>query len=265
MTTHALAGLPRSGSTLLANILNQHPDVHVSGTSVLFGCIQAVSGVLSNSPEVVSDLANIPDAYQNRFIPALQGLMSGWYSARTEAVIIDKSRAWITRPALLQEVSPGAVLIACVRDPRDVVVSIIRRDRQTSAFGSDLGLAVQDMTAKLMDPDGMVGGPIHHIESALHSQVPVIWVRYETLVVSPESVVGRVAKSLGLSGHEWDFDDVQNSSTDLDAVYRGKFPHDGSGPVVAPDRSRDDIISPALSARIASAYPLFMHTFGYQE
>ena len=221
--------------------------------------------MLSNSPEVVSDLANVPDAYNGRFIPALRGLMDGWYSARPEPVIIDKSRAWITRPALLEEVSPGAVLIACVRDPRDVVASIIRRDRETAAFNTDLGVAVQDMVAKLIDPDGMVGGPIHHIESALHSNTPIVWVRYETLVASPEVVVDRVAKALSLNDNEWDFNNVENVSTDLDAVYRNKYPHDGSGAVKPVDTSWGDVLSPALASRIAAGYPLFMHTFGYGE
>lgn len=111
----------------------------------------------------------------------------------------------------------------------------------------------------------MVGGPIHHIESALHSHLPVAWVRYETLAVTPEAVVDRLAKALSLPEHEWDLENVENVSTDLDAVYRGKYPHDGSGPIQAGDSSWGDVLSPALAARIAGSYPLFMHTFGYQE
>jgi sulfotransferase len=265
VTLHALAGLPRSGSTLLANVLNQHPDVHVSGTSALQGCVAAVTNVLSNSPEVVSDLANIPDAYDTRFIPALRGLVNGWYSARSEGTVIDKSRGWILRPALLTQMDPAAVLIACVRDPRDVVASIIRRDRATAAFNTDLGLAVQDVAAKLMDPDGMVGGPIHHIEAALHGKIPVQWVRFETFTATPETVMGRLTKALGLPEHDWDFDNVENVSTDLDAIYRGKYPHNGSGAVRPVDQGWSDVLSAPLAARIAASYPLFMHTFDYKE
>lgn len=265
MTLHALAGLPRSGSTLLANVLNQHPDVHVSGTSALQGCVGAVTNVLSNSPEVVSDLANVPYAYDTRFIPALRGLVNGWYSARAEGTVIDKSRGWILRPALLTQMDPAAVLIACVRDPRDVVASIIRRDRDTAVFNTDLGPAVQDQVAKLMDPDGMVGGPIHHIESALHGKIPVQWVRFETFTATPETVMGRLTKVLGLADHDWDFDNVVNVSTDLDAVYRGKYPHNGAGSVRPVDQGWSDVLSLPLAARIAASYPLFMHTFDYKE
>lgn len=146
-----------------------------------------------------------------------------------------------------------------------MVASIIRRDRQTAAFNTDLGAAVQDMTAKLMDPDGMVGGPIHHIEAALHSKVPIVWVRFETFTASPETVMGRLTKALSLPEHEWDFDNVENTSTDLDAIYRGKYPHDGSGAVRPVDRGWDDVLSAPIAARIAASYPLFMHTFDYKE
>ena len=46
-----LSGLPRSGSTVLAGILNQHPDVHASSTSglldMLVGTLRAWSSSLS--------------------------------------------------------------------------------------------------------------------------------------------------------------------------------------------------------------------------
>ena len=46
-----LSGLPRSGSTVLAAILNQHPDVHTSSTSglldVMFGTFQAWKSSMS--------------------------------------------------------------------------------------------------------------------------------------------------------------------------------------------------------------------------
>ena len=40
-TIHFLAGLPRSGSTLLANILAQNPKIHVTPTSGICDMLQA--------------------------------------------------------------------------------------------------------------------------------------------------------------------------------------------------------------------------------
>ena len=55
---NVICGLPRSGSTLLCNILNQNPDFHASSTSPLAQTLGALSQFLSTSPEVKSDLYN---------------------------------------------------------------------------------------------------------------------------------------------------------------------------------------------------------------
>jgi sulfotransferase len=50
-----LSGLPRSGSTVLAAILNQHPDMHTSSTSglldMMFGTFQAWKQSLSSQAD----------------------------------------------------------------------------------------------------------------------------------------------------------------------------------------------------------------------
>lgn len=259
---HALAGLPRSGTTLLGNLLAQHPDMHVSGTSVLAQSIEAVAAVLSTEPEVQSDLANVPGAY-DRYLTALRGLMTGWYSDRSEPVLIDKGRGWIKHRALLDQLDPTMRLIACVRDPRDVVASIERQHRATALFNSPLAPTIHDEADLLMRVDGMVGGPMRWIEDIVRRNLPVEWVRYETFVRDPATTIERLATALSLDAFTFDFENVENQASDLDALYRNKYPHDGSGPIKPSGRSWQDTLDPELAAKIASVYPLYMQTFGY--
>ena len=64
-TLHFLSGLPRSGSTVLAAILNQNPEVQVSTTS---GLVHALTGLAEtwhrepmlkdNDPEMKKPIPN---------------------------------------------------------------------------------------------------------------------------------------------------------------------------------------------------------------
>jgi sulfotransferase len=265
MRLHALAGLPRSATTLLANVLAQHPDVHVSGTSALPLCIEAVVNTLSSAPEVQSDLATVPGAYE-RYVGAMRGLIDGWYADHDEAVVIDKGRGWVMHRALLDQLAPGAVLVVCVRDPRDVVASIERQHRGTAAFNSPLARTIYEAADLLMRPEGMVGGPMRYAEDLLRRKAGgVMWVRYESLVVDPGAVIGRVADAMGLGPFGFDFENVENTASDLDAIHRNKFPHDGSGPIKPTGTDWRDVMDEGLAAVVAGVYPLYMQTFGYAD
>ena len=262
MRLHALAGLPRSGTTLLGNVLSQHPDIHVSGTSALSLCIESVSNVLTNAPEVQADLANVPGSYE-RYVDAMYAFCAGWYSHRPEEHIIDKGRGWIMYRALLCQLSPEGTVIVCVRDPRDVIASIARQDKKTAVFHSPVARTVYEQADMLMKPDGMVGGPMRFIEDLIRSSADVVFVSYSSFVANPEGTVGRIEKAMGVDSFDHDFGNVANVATDLDALHRLKYIHDGSGPIKATGSDWHDTLDAELDALIAGRYPLYMQTFGY--
>lgn len=258
MTLHAVCGLPRAGTTLLGNLLAQHPDVHVSGTSTLPRAIETLQTMLSTEAEVQSELAQSYD----RYLAAYRGLIDGWYAHIDSPVVIDKGRGWIMHRALLGQVSPDSRVVVCVRDPRDVIASIVRQDEVSAAFTSPLGQTVEQITAEAMSPTGMVGGPIRFSEDAIRRGADICWVRYETFVAMPDETISRVADTLNLPPYSFDPTNVTNSNPDLDSVWRNKFPHVGSGPI-KPGSSWRDTLAPDIAARIAASYPFFMQTFGY--
>jgi sulfotransferase len=263
MKLHALSGLPRSGTTLIANVLAQHPDIYVSGTSALPLCIESIQNTLTTVPEVMSDLANVHGAYE-RYVNAVRGFVDGWYSNRAENHVIDKGRGWIMHRAFLDQIVPDSALIVSVRDPRDVIASIEREHRKTAVFNSPLARTIYESAELLMAPDGMVGGPMRFAEDLIRRNLPgVTWVRYESFVADPSAIIKRIHEAIKCESFEHDYVNVENTASDLDVIYRGKYPHDGSGEIKPTGRNWQDTIDPDLSDKIAGRYPLFMQTFSY--
>jgi hypothetical protein len=60
-----------------------------------------------------------------------------------------------------------------------------------------------------------------------------------------------------------DIEGIVNVSTDVDALYLNKFPHEGSGAVKPPSATWRDYLTPEVAANCVSGFPLFMATFAY--
>jgi sulfotransferase len=90
-----LAGLPRTGSTVLGEILNQNENIHVSPASPLS---ELVSEVLAKwrMNTVTLKAYKHPDQLPNVW----RGIREGLYRHRAESCIIDKSWAWHMNDAI---------------------------------------------------------------------------------------------------------------------------------------------------------------------
>jgi tetratricopeptide (TPR) repeat protein len=119
-----LVGFPRSGTTLLENVLAAHPDV-VSLEER--NCLDSASATYFTSPEGLERLARIgpADAGQQREIY--------WSKVREFGVepggrvFIDKMPLASVALPLVAKLFPGALILFARRDPRDVVLSCFRR------------------------------------------------------------------------------------------------------------------------------------------
>lgn len=274
MTIHGLAGLPRSGSTLLANVLVQNPDIFVSGSSPLVEIEAGISRIISQAPDVVAELAGdqlVGDKFAyGRYRSAMAAFAESYYADRSDReqaqVVFDKGRLWSNHAVLMRAIFPESRIVVTVRDPRDIVASIERQNRATGIFTSHTGQdAVRDAASAIMSPNGSVGLFVRGIEDMLLRELPnVTFVRFESFLAQPQGQIDAIYTSLGLAPFKHDFVNVTNAAPDVDAIYRYKFPHDGSG-TIDPKRagSWKGTLHPGLADEIAKTYPHYMQVFGY--
>ena len=74
-----ITGLPRSGSTLLCQIMSNHPDVFCDGmTSPLFGIIENTRNFLSKDTTYLSRLDQDFDLNYQRTKNLYNSIINGW-------------------------------------------------------------------------------------------------------------------------------------------------------------------------------------------
>ena len=268
MNFHVVTGLPRSGSTLLCNVLNQNPDFFASSTSPMCAVVSSMQSAFTASAEAKSEFIARRQTTADAIVGAMRCALGGWYEGFTDAKhVFDKGRGWATQVRLFEILSPTGKMVVCVRDLRDVLASVERQHAKT-AFVDDAerphGRSLFERASAMFAPDGIIGACVTAVDDLLRRKPECVHVvRYEDFVRRPKTTLSALHEELGLDPFDYDFDLVVNVSTDVDGLYWGKFPHDGSG-AVRPDESRwSDWVSEDVAKEIMRRFPGYNSAFGY--
>lgn len=189
-------GMPRSGTTLVEQILAAHPQVQGCGelTSIpaIVGCLPA-QGRTSRLPE------GMRDALAAEYLAASRRRAPVSATRR-----VDKQPLNFLYLGQIALLFPGARIVWCRRDPRDVAISIYGEDfSPESTYATDLAeiLGFARFQDELMTHwRQVIPNPLHEV-------------RYEDLVQDPEAGTRALVGFLGLP---WDpacldFHDVARS------------------------------------------------------
>jgi sulfotransferase len=259
MKLNVVTGMPRSGSTLLCNILNQHPDVHASSTSPVCEMVSALAQGMATQPEITSEVIN---GNNNRIIDAERGTIEGWYKNQNKGCVFDKGRGWSTQAALLRRLYPESLIVCVYRNPADVFASIEARDEETAELQPMPG-TMAERASTMISNKGIIGASILAVEDLKRRAAEnVLFVDYDNLCKHPDKTLQHIGLGAKLATFTYDFDNVQSTATDIDPLYHNKFPHDdATGKVeVRPKRKLpDDVVK-----HIMAQYPYFNREMRFQ-
>ena len=186
-----LVGFPRSGTTLLENVLAAHPDV-VSLEEK--DCLEPASVTYLNSGEGLERLARIGSGEAARQRDAYWAKVRSYGVEPRGRVFVDKMPLATAALPLIAKLFPNARILFARRDPRDVVLSCFRR-----RFGMNPAMY------QLLTLDGAAAfyDSVMRL-SALYDELlplPRHVIRYESMVEDFEGTARAVCDFLGL---EWD-------------------------------------------------------------
>jgi len=229
-TYYFISGLPRSGSTLFANILAQNPRFHTTGTS---GIMDIIFGVRNTWNELVEFKASPNEEAKLR---VLRSILEAYYSDVDKPVIFDKCRGW---PSLLEmaETVLGhkAKILVPVRDLRDVLASfekLWRDNSKSSQIPQERNnyfkfQTVQGRCEVWLSPDQPVGLAYNRITDALQRGYSdrMFFVDFDDLTARPDLAMEKVYNFLGEPLFKHDFDKVEQVTWENDAVHGFKDLH----------------------------------------
>jgi len=208
-----LAGLPRSGSTLLGTLLSQHPSIEVTATSSLIDLIGTVIMARNNNP---SEKSQDPD--EKLIHGMIRGMIEGRYSENySDKIIIDKSRGW-TNPGVMTTMNAAMKrpmkIIATVRNVDECLASFVELKKVPSDKVRDFILNDQ-MPAHLRESFKTLKAGLDAFPEQIHL------VEYDELIKNPQSVMDGIYDFIGIDIHSGVFDNLVNVVPEADAEVWG--------------------------------------------
>jgi len=186
-----IVGLPRSGSSLVENILAAHPDVHGGGELSLLGemidRMPTLTGRALPYPACASDMNE--DAVERLAAAYLRRLRDVNRPARR---VTDKMLSNYLNLGLIAVLFPGAPVVHCTRDPMDVGLSCyLNLSPQVQPWATSL----EHIAHAIRLHNDLMDHWKHVLEARIHTTV------YETLIAEPD---GRIRALLESTGLAWD-------------------------------------------------------------
>lgn len=230
-----LAGLPRSGSTLLANILAQNPEIFVTPTSGIVDMLVQVRNSWDRN-----DAFQAADRKQSEEtkLRVLRAMLQAYFADAEQAVCIDKNRYWsefLEMGSALVGGRNNVRVIVTVRDLRDVLASFEQLYRKTSALGQihqEANLALKFKTSlgrveTFIDDAQPVGRAYNAIRDAVTRgwKDCMHFVDYDDLTKHPKETLAGIYQFLGEEPCEHNFEKVEQVTFEDDFVYGFKDLH----------------------------------------
>lgn len=232
-----MAGLPRSGSTMLSAILNQNPRFYSGPSSPVTGLMIALENELAQDELFRA----YPKPQQAGELVA--NVITHYYSDVDKPVIFDKNRSWVNRLHYIPGYFGMEAKVLCpVRNLDEILASFISMHRRNPyevngkinfldemLVKSNIPLNDDNRCEFLASPNGILGQSYNGIKQALieGKEKQLHFIEYDDLINNPEETMRKVYEFLGEEYFEHDFTNLINIHKEDDAsVYGFSDMHD---------------------------------------
>ncbi len=220
-----LAGLPRTGNTVLSSILNQNPIIHSSPLSPINQIMLDYEQAFNN--EHVKRL-NDKTGFNN----IINKLLDNYYEDIKKPVIIDRQKSWGILPnfnMIKNYVTPNPKIIFTTRPIIEILTSFINiMPKENSSI--DLEMIQIEWTYKnylslndnrcdyLMRAGGQIDRLLTTINTIQQNEENFCLIKYDDIVNTPQEVMDKIYKFLELPNYKHNFNNIEKVEVDNDVM-----------------------------------------------
>jgi len=222
-----MAGLPRSGSTLLSSILNQNPRVYSGPSSPVLSTMFVIENHLLQDEL----FHGYPKPEQGHAI--ISNIINQFYDDVKKPVVVDKNRAWVARvPYIEQYIGQKAKIICPVRDIDEILTSMITMIRRNpykegqprinfideQLVKLNIPISDDNRCEYIAGPDGILGQSLNAIMEGLNQGFGsrFHFVEYKDLVNNPKETMNKLYEFIGEEPFDHQFTNLKNQNREGD-------------------------------------------------
>lgn len=217
-----ISGLPRSGSTLLCNVLAQNPEFYVSPATS--GCHDVLFGIRNQWDRLIEHQAEGVNYDQLKKV--LNSVLNSYHNTDKE-IIIDKGRGWLSLIEMLEFITDASPkIIVPVRNIAEILASFENLWKKTTgqsqwAFESSDYFKSQTIEGRCdvwANAEQPVGLAYNRVKDALMrgKNQSLFFVEFDDLTKNPEITFKRIYNFLEKPYFNHDFNNVEQITKEDD-------------------------------------------------
>lgn len=213
-TLYFLGGLPRSGSTLLGSLLNQHPEIYVSPTSPLGNLVTDIEKSFNNL-----DIQYTFDRKQTSY-NVYKAVLANFYNHIPKSTILDKHRFWGKNLDTVQMfLSNKPKIVAPYRSIPEVLTSYISLIERSNHQDNFIDNHLREDNLPITNNNRAEYIWRHYVSQSYESMVYAITkypklvhlVEYNQLINDPQEELNKIYKFLEVPIHTNTFNNIENA------------------------------------------------------
>lgn len=216
-----MAGMPRSGSTLLSSILNQNPILNSGPNSSVINMMMSIENFKNDDMYQAYPVEKSLDT-------VVRSIILNYYYYHKEPICIDKNRGWTAyMDTIFKYITPNPKIICPVRDIKSILtsfISLLRKNNYEPGNFIDKNLQgdkTDDNRCRYLLGPGIVGQSILNMINVMEKYPNnILLVDYDELINNIPKTMKRIYNFLDEEYFEHSLDIKQSFDINDEKVYK---------------------------------------------
>lgn len=264
------ASLPRSGGTLLQNVLAQNNTIYASSASILLDIISASKDTFTHMMQYVHPVEE--NVNKEAFLEfCREGLIAYQNAFTGKEYYLDKHFAWTHYYSFLEHVliDEQPKMIVMVRNLKDIVCSFeenYRKDPLKRNMHVDWNTLSNTTMQKRVDAwlsTSPLGSSLEHIKDVINFKQDVLFIRYEDFCQNPLPEMAKIYNYLKIPFYLHNFNEIEQITHYNDILHFAG--HDIDKDVQVKPSRAVDVLGEDICQQIYNQHSWYFKTFNYAK